>query len=345
MKELIVNNDGQGLFSEDLQTIQLDALQAAEGLLANLPDGIISGCEITGAGPYNVAAGFVLIAGRVRRFAGATGVALPGSIAATSTAGTTRPLASGGTANIFTDHSCEFRANATGEISLPAGKVQSLATLLADELGLQFLPFRADGVPPAGFSFADGQAGRHFIPNIPRAYINQNGTQLLQNATLLDVDANGKPDQWPEVLATGWSGLIEWQSIVFAGAANNRVAYIDLATGGNAQVHNWLSQGISGLVPNTSYKIRAVFQQGVLGSGYQYGQVQFRFGADENNTQIIETLDSGVSGAQEFIFYNENLSTGGIYISVSEDDSIDHEVWLDSVEIFPLPQVAYIQKN
>lgn len=80
-----------------------------DSLLGNLPEHIISGCALTsaGGGLYNVAPGLVFASGKVRRFAGATNVALPFQFLppTTPTPTDSRPLYAGGTAYTAEDHS------------------------------------------------------------------------------------------------------------------------------------------------------------------------------------------------------------------------------------------------
>lgn len=61
----------------ELQGEIWDAMQSILKESAGVTNMIVSGCAITGGGPYNIAAGIVYVNGEFLRFAGATGVTLP----------------------------------------------------------------------------------------------------------------------------------------------------------------------------------------------------------------------------------------------------------------------------
>jgi hypothetical protein len=89
-----------------------------DSLFSNLPDHIISGCQVaaTGQATYNVSPGLVYVDGKVRRFAGAVGVALPLTIGAPSAPTTThsRPLYAGGAADTASVHDAVIVTNGGG---------------------------------------------------------------------------------------------------------------------------------------------------------------------------------------------------------------------------------------
>lgn len=86
MKETIYDEGGRPFYDDDLEIIQNEAQTAALALYAGLGrDCIVSGCAVAKTGntnTYTIGAGFVFIAGRLLRFLGASGVALPASLVA-----------------------------------------------------------------------------------------------------------------------------------------------------------------------------------------------------------------------------------------------------------------------
>lgn len=64
-----IKNDDLVILEQPLNIIE-QTYQAA-----NYPDFIVSGCEITGTGPFDIAAGLIYVNGKIRTFAGATSAA------------------------------------------------------------------------------------------------------------------------------------------------------------------------------------------------------------------------------------------------------------------------------
>ncbi|MCS7029477.1 MAG: hypothetical protein NZ519_12000, partial [Bacteroidia bacterium] len=77
MKELLTKPGGQGLFIDDLVTLQKEALLGCEQILHNLQPCVLSGCEVSQNVDltYNITAGYVWLGGKIRFFSGETDIA------------------------------------------------------------------------------------------------------------------------------------------------------------------------------------------------------------------------------------------------------------------------------
>jgi len=75
---------------------------------------IVSGCEITGSGPYDIAAGIVYLNGEFMRLAAATGQTLPKYIQAATAVNDTRTFNDGTSAAVFVTKSAELAGSAPG---------------------------------------------------------------------------------------------------------------------------------------------------------------------------------------------------------------------------------------
>lgn len=105
MKELLSKPGGQGIFIDDLVTLQKEALAGCEQILHNLQPCILSGCEVS-QNPdltYNITSGYVWLGGKIRFFSGETDIA-SGQLSPADIEETFRPFADASTKAIFKNH-------------------------------------------------------------------------------------------------------------------------------------------------------------------------------------------------------------------------------------------------
>lgn len=111
MKELLAKPGGQGIFVNDLVTLQKEALVASEQILHNLQPCVLSGCEVTQNVDmtYNISAGYVWLDGKIRFFSGETDI-VSGQLSPADAEETFRPFADASTKTIFKNYFAQVTA-------------------------------------------------------------------------------------------------------------------------------------------------------------------------------------------------------------------------------------------
>ena len=81
MKETMYDEGGRPFYDDDIETIQNEARASILAMLTGLGhDCIVTGCAVSGAGPYTVSPGIIFIGGQLLRYLGASGVVLPAAL-------------------------------------------------------------------------------------------------------------------------------------------------------------------------------------------------------------------------------------------------------------------------
>jgi hypothetical protein len=105
MKELLSKPGGQGMFIDDLVTLQKEALAGCEQILHNLQPCVLSGCEVS-QNPdltYNITSGYVWLGLKIRFFSGETDIA-SGQLSPIDAEETFRPFADASNKAIFKNY-------------------------------------------------------------------------------------------------------------------------------------------------------------------------------------------------------------------------------------------------
>lgn len=118
-QSLVADLGGAPFTKEDMRTVFNDELwDAMESILyaynADTEGLIISGCEVTGGGPYNIAAGIVYLNGEFMRLPAATGQTLPKYIAPAAAVNDTRTFADSTSHALFITKAAELVGSAPG---------------------------------------------------------------------------------------------------------------------------------------------------------------------------------------------------------------------------------------
>lgn len=111
MRELLSKPGGQGIFVNDLVTLQKEALVGCEQILHNLQPCVLSGCEVTQNIDltYNISAGYVWLDDKIRFFSGETDIA-SGQLSPADAEETFRPFADASTKTIFKNYFAQITA-------------------------------------------------------------------------------------------------------------------------------------------------------------------------------------------------------------------------------------------
>lgn len=111
MKELLSKPGGQGMFVNDLVTLQKEALTGCEQILHSLQPCVLSGCEVSQNIDltYNITAGYVWLDGKIRFFSGETDITT-GQLSPADAEETFRPFADASTKAIFKNHHAAITA-------------------------------------------------------------------------------------------------------------------------------------------------------------------------------------------------------------------------------------------
>lgn len=104
-------DDFKDVFNDEIW----DAMQALLAPFDSDTEGIIlSGCVVSGAGPYDISAGIVYLDGEFRRFAAQTGVSLPQYIKAATDVNTTRTFEDTTIKTLYVTKSADIDSSAPG---------------------------------------------------------------------------------------------------------------------------------------------------------------------------------------------------------------------------------------